>query len=191
VNRFWIFDFGFPIGRSSRKNLFFAVLTTAFLTATYSSEAQQPKKIPNVAVLRPGSPPDSLVDSFINGLRGLGYLPGQNISMSYYWARGKPERVREVAAELVRLKPDVIFAPDPAAVEATKELTSTIPIVFAAAGDPVGSGFVASLARPGGNITGLTSIFAELSMKRLELLKETVPKTTRVAVLANPELPFH
>jgi putative ABC transport system substrate-binding protein len=130
------------------------------------------------------------VDAFIQGLREHGYVEGRNIGIEYRWGLGKSGRVRELAAELAALKVDVIFAPDTLGVEAAKRITNTIPIVFAVAGDPVGSGFVGSL-RPGGNVTGLTTIFAELSMKRLELLKETIPKIRRVAVLANPDLPFH
>lgn len=149
------------------------------------------QKIPVIGILRPASPPDALVETFVHGLADHGYKEGYNVRMEYRWARGMVRRIQELAAELVALKVDVIFAPDTIGVEAAKRATSTTPIVFAVAGDPVGSGFVQSLARPGGNITGLTTLFAELTLKRLELLKETVPKLTRVAVLANPDLPFH
>ena len=154
-------------------------------------QAQPGKKISVIGVLRPGSPPDPLVETFVHGLADLGDKEGHNVRIEYRWGGGTARRIQELAAELAALKVDVIFAPDTTGVEAAKRVTNTIPVVFAVAGDPVGSGFVQSLARPGGNITGLTTLFAELTLKRLELLKETVPKLTRVAVLANPDLPFH
>ena len=124
--------------------------------------------------------------AFRQGLRDLGYIEGQNIAVEYRFAGGQVERLPELAAELVRLKLDVIVAPYTPPALAAKQATSTIPIVFAVVADAVGAGLIANLARPGGNITGLTSSSAELGGKRLELLKQVVPKASRVAVLYNP-----
>ena len=132
------------------------------------------------------SGPSQELDAFRQGLRELGYLEGQNVAVEYRFANGRVGRLPELAAELVHLKPDVIFTPGTPAAMAAKKATSTIPIVFAGVADAVGAGLVASLARPGGNVTGLTSISAALSGKRLELLKVVAPKASRVAVLYNP-----
>jgi putative ABC transport system substrate-binding protein len=151
------------------------------------AEAQQPKKVPRIGFLFYGSPgPSPEVDAFRQGLRELGYIEGQNIAIEYRFASGRVERLPELAADLVRLELEVIVTPATPASLAAKQATSTIPIVFAAVADAVGAGLIASLARPGGNITGLTSISAELGGKRLELLKEVAPKASRVAVLYNP-----
>ena len=123
------------------------------------------------------------IEAFRQGLRELGYVEGKNIVIEWRYAEGKPDRLPALAAELVRLKVDVIVTGGPKATRAAKEATATIPIVMAQDRDPVGNGFVASLARPGGNITGLSNLAPELSGKRLELLKEIVPKLSRVAVL--------
>ena len=151
------------------------------------ARGQPPAKPARIGVLTPGSPGPSLyVDAFREGLREQGYLEGQNLRVEYRYAEGRLERFPALAAELVALPVDAILvmggAPEVAAV---KELTATIPIVFVAAGDPVRSGLVASLARPGGNVTGLSTVAVELGGKRLELLKETAPQMTRVAVLWN------
>jgi putative tryptophan/tyrosine transport system substrate-binding protein len=122
-------------------------------------------------------------EAFRQGLRELGYVEGKNIVIEWRSAEGKRDRLPSLAAELVRLKVDIIVTAGPPATRSAKEATVTIPIVFAQDGDPVASGFVASLARPGGNITGLSTLAPELSGKRLELLKEIVPKLSRVAVL--------
>ena len=132
----------------------------------------------------PGSSPE--VDAFRQGLRELGYIEGQNIAVEYRFASGRVSQLPELAAELVRLNPDVIVTPGTPASAAAKQATSTIPIVFAGVADAVGAGLIASFARPGGNITGLTGISAELGGKRLELLKHVAPKASRVAVLYNP-----
>ncbi len=129
------------------------------------------------------------VEGFRQGLRELGYVEGKNISIEYRWAQGKPERLPALAAELVRLKVDVLVTAGPAATRPAKEATKTIPIVMAQDNDPVGSGFVASLARPKGNITGLSGLFPEMSGKRLELVKDIVPKLSRMAVLGTPDQP--
>jgi putative tryptophan/tyrosine transport system substrate-binding protein len=128
------------------------------------------------------------VEAFRQGLRELGYVEGKSILIEYRWA-GKLDRMPDLAAELVRLKVDVIMTPGPAATRPAKEATSTIPIVMTQDNDPVGNGFVASLARPGGNITGLATLAPEIGGKRLELLKEIVPKLSRVAVLGTSTSP--
>lgn len=151
------------------------------------ARAQQPK-IPRIGYLK-GTQPDSRDDAFREGLRALGYIEGQTIRIEWRFAQGKAEQSARYAAELVRLNVDVIVATGPNDTRAAKEATSTIPIVMAQDWDPVGSGFVASLAHPGGNITGLSSQSSELTGKRLELLKEILPKLTRVAVLVTPTEP--
>jgi putative ABC transport system substrate-binding protein len=132
-----------------------------------------------------------LGDAFRQGLRELGYVEGRNIVIETRSAEGKSERLPGLAAELVRLTVDVIVAASPPATEAAKQATSTIPIVFALSGDPVAAGLVASLARPGGNVTGLATISQDLVGKQLELLKEVAPKISRVAVLQNPSNSGH
>jgi len=126
------------------------------------------------------------MEAFRQGLRDLGYVEGQNLVIEWRWAEGREERLPDLAAELVRLQVQVIVVGGGAAIRAAQYATSTIPIVMAANYDPVGEGFIASLARPGGNITGLSWLGAELPGKRLELLKETLPQSTRIAVLGNP-----
>jgi putative ABC transport system substrate-binding protein len=124
-------------------------------------------------------------------LRDLGYVEGQNLIIEYRYAEGGEERLRDLAAELVRLQVEVIVAGGSAATRAAQQATRTIPIVMASSGNPVGLGFVASLARPGGNVTSLSNFVAELPGKQLELLKEAVPQSTRIAVLTNPASPSH
>ena len=161
------------------------VLTFAFGGAVV--EAQQPVKIPRIGILIAGSASSysARVEGFRRRLRELGYVEGKNIVIEYRYAEGKFERLPDLAAELVRLKVDVIVTTGPA-ILAAKKASPTIPIVFAAAGDPVGSGLVSSLARPGGNITGLSLNAPDLDGKRLELLKEAFPKIARVAFLWEP-----
>ncbi|HLN87308.1 MAG TPA: ABC transporter substrate-binding protein [Candidatus Limnocylindrales bacterium] len=151
------------------------------------AHAQQPAKILRIGILS-GSSASSFsarVQAFRRRLREIGYVEGKNIVIEYRYAEGKPERLPDLAAELVRLKVDVIVTTG-AAVLTAKKASATIPIVFAAAVDPVGSGFVSSLARPGGNITGLSVMAPDLDGKRLELLKEAFPKVARVAFLWEP-----
>ena len=133
----------------------------------------------------------NLVGPFREGLRDLGYVEGRNVQIEYRWAEGKYERFPELVAELVALKVDVMVTAGTPASLAVKRATVTIPLVMVAVGDPVGTGLVASLARPGGSMTGLTSIAPDLEGKRLELLREAVPKLSRVSVLWNPANPFH
>lgn len=135
------------------------------------------------------SPADLFVTAFRQGLRALGYTEGQNIIVEFRYAHGMADRFPDLVAELIRLKVDVLVVGGTVAARSAKAQTTTVPIVFTLAGDPVGSGLVASLARPGGNVTGLTNIIAELGGKQLELLKEAVPQVSRVAVLYNPVNP--
>jgi ABC-type uncharacterized transport system substrate-binding protein len=161
--------------------LFLAVLIAVAVTA----EAQQPTKIPRIGYLTANSPSAQAArnEAFRQGLRELGYIEGKNIVIEWRSAEGKFDRLPALAAELVRLKVDVIVTAGPASTRAAKEATSTIPIVMTQDNDPVGNGFVASLARPGENITGLATLAPEIGGKRLELVKEMVPKLSRVAVL--------
>jgi putative ABC transport system substrate-binding protein len=169
------------------RRAFITSLGVGALLASRSADAQQAGKVPRIGFLHYGSPgPSPEVEAFRQGLRELGYIEGKNIAIEYRFASGRVERLPELAAELVRLKPDVIVTPTTPASQAAKQATSTIPIVFAAVADAVGAGLIANFARPGGNITGLTSISAELGGIRLELLKQVAPKASRVAVLYNP-----
>ncbi len=148
--------------------------------------AQQPTKGPRIGFLSSfGSGPDPRIKAFQQGLRELGYLEGKNIVIEYRFAEGSSDRLTAFTADFVRLKVDIIVTGSTIAVRAAKKLTETIPIVMTGTGDPVGTGLVASLARPGGNVTGLSSVGPELNTKRLELLKETVVGASRVAVLFN------
>ena len=172
---------------SRRVFVLICLLTAALLSTVSFAEAQQAKKLPRIGLLGALSPSISLAryEAFRQGLRDLGYVEGKNIVIEYRFAEGKLDRLSELAAELVRLKVEVIVAGGSRPTRAAKEATVTIPIVMAQDSDPVGNGFVASLARPGGNITGLSSLTGELSGKRLELLKETIPKLSRVAILGS------
>jgi ABC-type uncharacterized transport system substrate-binding protein len=155
------------------------------------AEAQQATKIPRIGYLSAPSPSAQMarIDAFRQGLRELGYVEGKNIVIEHRSADGKLDRQPALAAELVRLKVDIIITGGPQSTRAAKEATSTIPIVMAQDNDPLGNGFVASLARPGGNITGLATLAPEIGGKRLELLKEIVPKLSRVAVLGTSTVP--
>jgi putative ABC transport system substrate-binding protein len=167
------------------------LLTIFLLASVHLAWAQQPGKVPRIGILppRPISERVHLWEAFRQGLRELGYVEGQNILLVFPSGEVKPERLLHLAAELVSLKVDVIVAAAIVAVQAAKEATKTIPIVMPVASDAVETGLVASLARPGGNITGLTLISSQLSGKRLELLKEVVPRLSRLAVLSNPTTP--
>jgi putative ABC transport system substrate-binding protein len=163
-------------------------ICAALLTLSFPAEAQQAGKVPRIGILPPGpiSERMHLWEAFRQGLRELGYVEGQNITLVFPSGEVKPEQLPHFAAELVSLKVDVIVASTTAAAQAAMSATRTIPIVMPVAADPVGTGLVASLARPGGNVTGLTTIASDLSGKRLELLKEVVPGVSRIAVLSNP-----
>ena len=155
-----------------------------------AAQAQQPVKVPRIGYLSPGfsSPKPARTEAFRQGLRELSYVEGRNIFIEYRYAEGRIDRLPGLATELVRLNVNVIFAYSTAAVRVIKKATTTIPVVTVSA-DPVRNGFVASLARPGGNITGLANLTPELAGKRLELLKEVVPQISRVAVIWNSEDP--
>ena len=147
--------------------------------------AQPLTKPPRVGILWPGSPPDKWDEAFRQGLHALGYLEDRNILLEHRWAEGKQERLRDLAEDLVRLKPDLIVTISAPAILALKQTTITIPIVFAGTSDPVRSGFATSLAHPGGNLTGLSLMAPDLAGKRLELIKSLVPGSSRVAALWN------
>src|SRR6266508_588907 len=177
------------IGNRKLVGIVALVVTLAMSGAV--AQAQQPTKVPRIGFLSSSSPSTNAArtEAFRQGLRELGYVEGKNIVIEYRSAEGKLDRLPALAAELVRLKVDIILTGGPASIRPAKEATSTIPIVMAHDDDPVGSGFVASLARPGGNITGLSTLYPEISGKRLELLKEIVPRLSRVAVLENSTRP--
>jgi putative ABC transport system substrate-binding protein len=161
------------------------LVLVVLLAVAVIADAQQARKIPLVGFLVPGSrsSPSTRIEAFRQELSKLGWSEGKNIIIEYRYAEGKDERFADLAAEVVRLKPDVIVTVGTQATLVVKQETSTIPIVVGGAGDLVGAGVVASLARPGGNVTGSTNIDPDLSAKRLELLKESFPKLSRVAVL--------
>jgi ABC-type uncharacterized transport system substrate-binding protein len=152
-----------------------------------AARAQQAGKLPTIGFLVPGTPltESQRVAAFVQRLRELGWTEGRNVAIEYRWPEGRNDRVAEIAVELVQIKVDVIVTTGTPAALAAKQATSAIPIVFAAAADPVGTGLVASLARPGGNVTGLSLQQADLAGKRLELLREVIPALRRLAILAN------
>jgi len=167
-------------------------LALGTFSAPLALDAQQPGKVPRIGVLLPGSASDdsTALEAFRKGLRERGYVEGQSLIVEWRYAEGKLERLPALAAELVRLKMDVIVTASTPGAQAAKQATSTIPIVVATSGDPVGTGLVASLSRPGGNVTGLTHLAGlEIFGKRLELLKEVIPTVSRVAVLWNSTNP--
>src|SRR5262245_9402125 len=169
-----------------KRRQFVALVAGVAVIWPWGVHAQQPTtKIPRIGFLANIRSP--LTDDFERGLSEIGYVQGKNIFIEWRLAQGNFERLPELAADLVRLNVDLIVAPAPAYIRAARQATSSIPIVFALPGDPVGDGFVASLARPGGNITGLTSIADDLVKKMLELLKETIPSLTRIALLCDRE----
>jgi ABC-type uncharacterized transport system substrate-binding protein len=162
--------------------------STAALIVPRSADTQQTRKVYRIGFLRNGPPPETFVDGLRQGLREVGYIEGQNISIEFGLARSASE-LPSAAARLVSLNVDLIVASGTPPVPAAKSATTTIPIVFVASIDPVATGMVASLARPGGNVTGFAGIHADLMGKRLELLKEAVPKVSRVAVLSHATNP--
>jgi putative ABC transport system substrate-binding protein len=164
------------------EKLLFCLLTIALLSTVPFAEAQQTAKVPRIGYLAgAGSSPNQ---AFVQGMRDLGYIEGKNIAFVYRTTEGKSVRWPDLAAELVQLKVEIIVADGTLASVAAKKATSTIPIIMTSGTDPVGTGLVASLARPGGNVTGLTSVAGELGGKLLELLKEIVPRLDRVAILS-------
>ena len=167
-------------------------LALGFLVAPLAANAQQPGKVYRIGLLGVGlSPSEAQLQQspFLQGLRELGWHEGQNLVIERRYAEGQLDRLPDLAAELVGLKVDLILAFGSIALRVAQQATSTLPIVMAAIGDPVRAGFVASLARPGGNITGVSDLISVLTTKRLELLKAAVPGVSRVAVLADPANP--
>jgi putative tryptophan/tyrosine transport system substrate-binding protein len=170
------------------KKVIFLALCSLLLAPCSVVDAQQARKVARIGFLDSGTASGSavLVDAFRQELSNLGWIEGKNISVDYRFVEGQRERVAELAADLVRLKVDLIVVTGVQSALAAKKATTTIPIVFSSAPDPVGLGLVASLARPGGNVTGLSSLTPELNTKRLEILKDTVPKLARVGLLWTP-----
>jgi putative ABC transport system substrate-binding protein len=167
------------------RRVFLGTVGLSFFVAPLVLDAQPAGKVPRIGILRAGSPPDPFVEAFRQGLRELGYAEGHSIKIEYRWAEGREERLPGLAADLVRLGVDVIVAGGTQAL-AVRHHTTTIPIVMPVAADPVGAGLVASIARPGGNVTGLAFPSEDLPGKWMELLKETLPRMSRVAVLWHP-----
>jgi len=153
------------------------------------ARAQQPAKLPTIGFLGGGSPTGQRlwVAAFVQRLRELGWIEGRTVAIEYRWGEGRAERYAEIVAEFVRLKVDVILAGGTEAAVAAKQATSTIPIVFPSAGDPIGSGLVVSLARPSSNVTGVSNLGSNLATKRLQLLREAFPRLSRLAVMANAD----
>jgi putative ABC transport system substrate-binding protein len=167
-----------------------ALLGLGLLVAPLTAEAQPPTQVHRIGILSPAAEASTpLFEAFRQGLRELGYVEGQNMVLEFRLAAGRAERLRDLAAELVQLQVEVILTDTMTATQVAKEATTTIPIVMASSSDPVQGGLVASLARPGGNITGMALLAPELSGKRLELLQEVVPRVAQVAVLWNPKNP--
>jgi putative ABC transport system substrate-binding protein len=169
-----------------------AGLSAVALVWPIAAHAQRAHKVRRIGFLWDGPTvfPDA-IEALHSGLRDLGYVDGHNIRMEYRWAAGKPDWMREFAEELVRLKVDVILAPSSIYTAAAKKATNTIPIIFFSHADPLGTGHVASLARPGGNATGLSLMMTQTNVKGLELFKEVVPTISRVAVMYDPATPSH
>src|SRR6266851_5024834 len=170
---------------------FVAAIALGLLAWSLAADAQQPTKVPRIGILSDESRllATKSFEPFAQGLRDLGYIEGQNIAFERRYAEGNNEILPDLAADLVRLQPDVILARGTAAARAAKVATQVIPIVFARAGDPIGLGLVPSLARPGGNLTGLSTLNVETNAKRLELLVAAVPGAKRVGALWNPGNP--
>jgi putative ABC transport system substrate-binding protein len=176
-----------------KRREFIALLgSAATATSPLAALAQEARKLYRVGFLwdSPAVYADA-IEAFRRGLRELGWIEGQNIAVEYRWAEGRPERMRELAEELVRLKVDIIVVPSSIYTEAAKRATSTIPIIFMSHAEPIKSGHVVSLARPGGNVTGLATMTPETSVKALELLTEAIPGVSRVAVIWDPATPSH
>jgi putative ABC transport system substrate-binding protein len=169
-----------------RRREFITLLGGAAAAWPLAARAQQPAKLPTIGYLGASTPlfDTYRVEAFVQRLRQLGWIEGRTVAIEYRWSQGRTERYPEIAAEFVRLNVDVIVATG-GAVPAAKQATSVIPIVFPVAGDPVGAGYVATLARPGGNVTGLSLQQTDVASKRVELLREVVPGLRRLAILAN------
>jgi len=171
---------------------FLGILGASLLSAPRGAEAQQAKKVYRLGVLMSLYAPDSEPpQAFREGLRDLGYVEGQNLVIDWRYTQGRDDRLAGMAPELVRLRPDALVADITPAIRAAVRATSTIPIVMTNSADALGSELVPNLGRPGGNVTGLSFMLAEMTAKRLQLLKDAVPGISRVAVLWNPATPFH
>ena len=170
-----------------RRREFITLLGGAAVAWPLAARAQQPAKVATIGFLGAGTPVlwSQWVAAFVQRLRELGWIEGRSVAIEFRWAEGRTERFTEIAAEFVRLKVDVIVTSGTPTVLAATQATSVIPIVFATAGDPVGAGLVASLARPGGNVTGLSLQITDLAGKRLELLREVIPSLRRLAIMGN------
>src|SRR5215813_13363412 len=173
---------------SANKRLLVAFVSTLFLAAVHTAEAQQTGKIFRIGFLDSSTASGSaaLVDAFRQELGKLGWIEGKNIAIEYRFAEGKFDSLPEIAADIVPLKVDLILVTGTGAALAAKSATTSIPIVIAVAADPVAAGLVASLARPEGNVTGLSFLSPELNTKRLEILQDTIPKLSRVGLLRQP-----
>jgi putative ABC transport system substrate-binding protein len=176
-------------GQGMRRREFITMMGGSAVAWSLSARAQQSAKLWRIGYLGFGSA-SSQVDALRSGLRDLGYIEGKNIVIEFRWAE-RADQTFDLATQLVRMNVDVIFAPASTQVEPARRATNTIPIVFAQHADPVGLGDVASLSRPGGNITGLSMLLTELSVKELEILRETLPNAVRIGVLWNPTTPSH
>jgi putative ABC transport system substrate-binding protein len=178
----------FNCSSNPRKRIVVSVVVILILVSFHTATAQQPAKIHRIGILLPNPPSLSplLLEAFHRGLQENGYIEGRNIDIEYRFSDGKSDKYPDLAAELVQRKVDVIVTSSTRAIKAVKNATSTIPIVMAAAADPVGTGLIASLAHPGGNVTGLSMRSPDLSGKRLQLLKEVAPRVRLVSILWNP-----
>jgi putative tryptophan/tyrosine transport system substrate-binding protein len=172
-----------------KRREFITLLGGAAAAWPLAARAQQPRKVWRLGVLQPGAPPEPLLENIREALRDLGHIEGRDLVFEVRWAEGRHERLAGLAAELVGLKVDVIYAFTTSPALAARRATTTIPIVFSGVGDPVGTGLVASLAHPGGNATGLSVLATELSGKRLEMLREIIPTASHVAMLWNDTNP--
>ena len=181
---------GEPHRCSDRRAFAIVIVLLAIAAGWARVDAQQGPRIPKIGLLTPNTPAGSahLVEAFKQGMRDAGYVEGKSFALEVRFGEGQPERLPALVRELVSLKPDVLAAASDPAIAAARRETRTIPIVMVFSTDPVGTGFVASLARPGGNVTGLSGIASEISAKRLALLKEAVPGLSRVALLWNPDV---
>jgi putative ABC transport system substrate-binding protein len=175
-------------GKNMKRKITVLTLCVMLFALCFPAVAQRPKKVPRIGFLIAATrdTQSARTEAFRQGLRELGYIEGQNVAVEYRYAEGKTDRLPELAADLVRLQVDVIVASNNIVARAASNATKIIPIVIASGADPVAAGLVVSLARPGGNVTGLTNVTTDLGVKRLELLKEIVPRLTRVAVLPSP-----
>ena len=184
---FWIFDFGFSI-RSKFKRFIVLGMCVVLFALCCRVEAQQPKKIPRIGYVRFDGGTSRNLEAFRRGLRDLGYVEGENVAIEYRSADGKADRIPGLVADLVQLKVDVLMSGDDPTIHVAKRSTKTVPIVMVINQDPVAAGIVDSLARPGGNITGISRLTRELGGKRLELLTEVVPGLGRLGVLWDARL---